>query len=541
MCDYGEEHDGGDELSTNVVNLDAMIPREDFAIDVQPEQASGIEKISIVHLEGPFFGPDLRKPDFQRETNNWTPNKVADLVRAFVDGDLIPAVILWRAGKFVFVIDGAHRLGALVAWILDDYGDRKKSLDYFGGIIPEEQRKIGGRTRKLVNKKVGSYQEYLAVRKNPVGAPEAMQKRLSNLSVNHIIAQWVPRTDKQSAEDSFFKINQSATPIDPTERRILKARKSASALAARAITHAGTGHKYWSDFGQEQSSKIEAAGRDLYHALYDPPMGGSPITTLDVPVAGRGYNALPFIFDLVNEANGVDVADTTVKAQDVKDVLPEDPDGQQTVAYLDAVRKRVQRITGDLPQSLGVHPVVYFYTRSGAFQPTAFLAVSRFLEDLAHRNKLKDFTRVRRDFEEFVIQRKEAMGLLVHKFGSGGRSLPWLKTYYARIVQGLWEGKGLEEIQQAFANDPDFTFLTVPRPSGVRAPSSKSKGRFSDNTKTASFFAAALPGAPRCLLCGGIIHRNSVHFDHIQRRREHGGTDMKNAQPTHPYCDSIKN
>jgi hypothetical protein len=104
VCDDDCEHAGGDALSTNVVNLDAMIPREDFAIDVQPEQASGIEKISIVHLEGPFFGPDLRKPDFQRETNNWTPHKVADLVRAFVDGDLIPAVILWRAGKFVFVI-----------------------------------------------------------------------------------------------------------------------------------------------------------------------------------------------------------------------------------------------------------------------------------------------------------------------------------------------------------------------------------------------------------------------------------------------------
>jgi hypothetical protein len=439
------------------------------------------------------------------------------------------------------VIDGAHRLGALVAWILDDYGDRTKSLDYFGGIVPPEQRKISERTRNLVNKTVGSYQEYLSVRKNPAGAPEVMQKRLSNLSVNHIVAQWVPRTDKKSAEDSFFKINQSATPIDPTERRILKARKSASALAARAITHAGTGHKYWSDFGKEQSAKIESAGHGLYHALYDPPMGGAPLTTLDVPVAGRGYNALPFIFDLVNESNGVDVADTTVKEREVKDVLPDDPDGGQTLLYLDAVKKRVQKITGDVPQSLGVHPVVYFYTRGGSFQPTAFLAVSRFLEELASRNKLREFTNVRRDFEDFLVLRKEAMSLLIHKFGSGGRSLPWLHKYYNRIVEGLLERKGSDDIQQSFASDPDFTFLTVPRPSGVRAPSSKSKGRFSDSTKTASFFAAALPGAPRCGLCGGIIHRNSVHFDHIQRRRDSGGTDMKNAQPTHPYCDSIKN
>lgn len=88
--------------TSSVVNLDALIPREDFAVEVQPPHATPLEKISVVHLEGPFFGPDLRKPDFQRETAHWSPNKVVDLVRAFVDADLIPAVILWRVGRYVF-------------------------------------------------------------------------------------------------------------------------------------------------------------------------------------------------------------------------------------------------------------------------------------------------------------------------------------------------------------------------------------------------------------------------------------------------------
>ena len=60
-----------DDMATlNVVNLDALIPREDFAVEVPSQPVTGLDKISIVHLEGPFFGPDLRKPDFQRETNN---------------------------------------------------------------------------------------------------------------------------------------------------------------------------------------------------------------------------------------------------------------------------------------------------------------------------------------------------------------------------------------------------------------------------------------------------------------------------------------
>ena len=56
-------------MTTNVVNLDALIPREDFAVEAQPPFVSRIEKISITHLEaGSFFRPALRKPDFQRET-----------------------------------------------------------------------------------------------------------------------------------------------------------------------------------------------------------------------------------------------------------------------------------------------------------------------------------------------------------------------------------------------------------------------------------------------------------------------------------------
>lgn len=528
---------GAEEMASNVVNLDALIPREDFVVTTQGGNTNQLDRISVVHLEGPFFGPDLRKPDFQRETIQWTPAKVVDLVRAFVDGDLIPAVILWRAGQYVFVIDGAHRLSALMAWIFDDYGDRKRSLDFFGGEITEEQRRIADRTRKLVNKQIGSYAEYLAMRGRPEAASEDMKKRLSNLGTNAIIAQWVPTTDAESAENSFFKINQAATPIDPTERRILKARRSASAMAARAVTHGGTGHRYWLAFDKDTREAIEAHGKAIYHSLYDPPMGGSTLTTLDVPVAGRGYNALPFIFDLVNQSNGVAVEDTSASSV-AKDVLPPDPDGSATLSYLKTVQKRVERITGDNPGSLGLHPVVYFYTRSGTFQPIAFLAISRLVEELSAKNKLADFTRVRRAFEDFLIDHKEAMSLLIHKFGSGSRSLPWLQKYCDRVLQGLWSGQDAVQIQAAFAADPDFAFLTVPRPSGVRPESARQKGRFNSGTKTAAFFAAALPSGTRCGICGALAHKNSMHIDHVQRVQDGGAHHAGNAQVAHPYCDS---
>ena len=117
------------------VNLDALLPRADLV--TRGESAGDVPALSVLGLSPKgFLYPVLRKPDFQRETSNWSPEQVTDLVATFVGGDLIPAIILWRSGPHVFVIDGAHRLSAIIAWLHDDYGDGEKSRRYFQGSIP---------------------------------------------------------------------------------------------------------------------------------------------------------------------------------------------------------------------------------------------------------------------------------------------------------------------------------------------------------------------------------------------------------------------
>ena len=58
---------------TNLVNLDALIQRADLA--APGEMGEDISAMSIMGLEprGLLY-PALRKPDFQRETSNWTPD-----------------------------------------------------------------------------------------------------------------------------------------------------------------------------------------------------------------------------------------------------------------------------------------------------------------------------------------------------------------------------------------------------------------------------------------------------------------------------------
>lgn len=525
-------------MATNVVNLDALIPREDFAVDAGQSTTSKLQKIDIHHLDDHFFVGALRKPDFQRETAYWTPEKVADLVRVFVDGELVPAVILWQAGKDVFVIDGAHRLSALLAWVKDDYGDGVQSLEFFQNQIPDEQKRAADRTRLLVHGEVGPYAQYVAGRKNPANLAQKTQGRLSRLATDSLDAQWVPAVDAKGAEDSFFKINEAATPIDSTERRILKSRDSANAIAARAIVRSGTGNKYWGGFRADLQVEIEKIGTYIYQALYQPPIGEMPIKTLDLPVAGRGYNALPFVFDLVNISNGLAIPDAVRKNSPIT-TYPADKTGDETLAFLKMVRASIDRITGDQPSSLGIHPVVYFYGRTGIFQPAAFLATAKFLSELDREKRLKEFTSIRSKFENILIENPQFISLITHKFGSGGRGLNRYQRLFTMLMTSLLDGNNEETTLEIVREDADFSILVSPKPPAVDVPG-PSKA-FPRGVKSQAFLRDALPTALRCHLCNSLLHKNSMHADHVQRVSQGGGAHAGNAKMAHPFCDSIKN
>ena len=60
------------------VNLDAMIPREDFAIEEEENALDLLRDFPISYLASDnAILKLLRKPDFQRETNHWSPDQVA--------------------------------------------------------------------------------------------------------------------------------------------------------------------------------------------------------------------------------------------------------------------------------------------------------------------------------------------------------------------------------------------------------------------------------------------------------------------------------
>lgn len=517
--------------TTNVVNLDAMIQRADLASP--GEAGEDVPALSVPQLERTgFLYPALRKPDFQRETAHWSPEQVADLIATFARRDLIPAVILWRAGQNVFVIDGAHRLSALIAWVHDDYGDKEVSRKMFQD-IPDEQITAAVKTRDLVKESVGSYRDHKIALEYPDKVKPDVAERAGRIGWLNIPAQWIQTHDHDRAEKSFFRINQGGTKIDPTERRIINARGSATALASRAILRGGSGHDYWDKFEKATQDKIEALGKDIHDLLFDPTLT-LPVKTLDVPVAGHGYGpqVLPLVFDLVNLVNDVVVADSSNKRITKEEAFVIDPDGAKTIDYLTKTREMMWRICSNYPSSLGLHPALYFYSPSGTFQPGALLAFVTLFKEWGTK-EFKALTLARSKFEEFLLSHR-GITEAVRKLGSGARSRPRILALYRTIFSNIENGKTAQEIHDVLAANSDFAFLVVEPPPKTGAPGKT----FKREVKGGAFLQGALPTAPKCPTCGGLLHRNGMQTGHREHRRDGGSSNLANAQMQHPFCNS---
>lgn len=512
-------------------NLDAIIPREDFEVVENQISANYFNNINITTLTGGLFYPFLRKPDFQRETNEWDGKKIADFIDSFINGELIPAIILWRnSSGLYFVIDGAHRLSALLSWIKDDYGDGDVSRKFYGDSINEEHKEISESIRKLVNKRVGKYNEIIGASFSDNPDPKLLQKA-KNLGAFSIDVQWV-NGDAQKAEKSFFKINQQPSKIDPTEFKILESRKKGNCIAARAIIRGGAGHKYWSDFSAEIQLEIQTISKEIHEILYNPILR-TPVKTLDIPIGGKVMSAqsLPLILEFVNMVNKVGPNFSTE--------LDDDKTGAQTLQFLKNARKLVWRINSVHPSSLGLHPIVYFYSIDGKHKPASFYFTLAYVLELDRRNKFTDFIQIRENFEKFLLGHDFIIQQILRKYRSAYSAIPHVVEFYMELTNRLKTNTNLVDVLNEIVALEKYAYLKMNNPT---IEDKEIFANFTTETKSEVFIREALKNGLKCSICNGFIHRNSITIDHVDRKEDGGQGNPENGQLSHPYCNStIKN
>jgi hypothetical protein len=522
----------------NPVNLDAMIPREDFAIESGKEAANfkRFDSIGVRELKNDsLILPLLRKPDFQRETNHWSPIQIVSLLECFVNGDLIPAVIVWGSSSYLFVVDGGHRLSAIRAWLLDDYGDGPVSSAYFGHAISKEQRRAAQATRELVDKSavLGKWQ-HLEAGIQTQNLPEERRRLFSTAVTRGIFVQWV-EGNADKAEKSFFKINTQGTPLDEIEQVLLECRHKPIPIAARAVIRAGMGHRYWSDFQPPMRENIEKQAIALHSNLFDPELN-SPVKTLDLPLGGsKGIrDALRVLIEVMTAA----VRDQNGLPAHLRDQL-DDVDGSATINVLKKTFALVSRISGNDDGSLGLHPAIYFYGPTGRHVAPMFLGIIILIgRKLANHDKLffAKFTSVRQKLEGVLIEHKDLIATVLQKTISPKRASRYADLMDALIARIL-------ENPSTTVTDGDIVSLAGLVGKIITGSDGDVGKHFNDETKSAVFIATALKSALKCPICGGYLDTTkSVSYDHVKENAIGGDGNAGNCQLTHPYCNQgVKN
>lgn len=505
------------------LNLDSLIPREDFEFTRgDGSNAPVTQTIDIKNLEpDAFFYLALRKPDFQRETTEWDPQRVVGLIQTFIEGDLVPAVILWQNKELLFVIDGSHRLSALIAWVHDDYGDGELSQKFFNYSISEDAQKVADKTRELIKDSIGSYSDHQKAIKNPGDFGPDIVARARALGSRPLQLQWV-RGDAAKAEDSFIRINRKAVNISPQELELIEKRKKPQTIAARAIKSRGTGHKYWSSFPVAAQRKIEELAGEVHDLLFAPALK-YPLDSLALPPGGAvSYGpTLRMVYDFVAMAVGV------ISNED-------DSDGQRTMEYLARCRRVMNLLLSRDSSSLGLHPAIYFYSWTGNQQPILLLTVLSLVIEWERSKKLVNFIERRKELEEFLFRNRTLVNQVVRKFGTKESGATHLRKFYQDVIGAIADGHGHDEITGVLKASNAYSYLQPDElPYDGVAPT-----RMSAQVRNGLIMRKLLETCPRCNICGGFIPHQSISVDHDERREDGGKTTKENTNLSHPFCNT---
>ena len=508
------------------VFLDAFVKKDDFDAEFNDGTRSQSMKttISISELEkDSFFLNALRKPDFQRETNDWDGQKIAEFIDSLVSNELIPSIILWKnENNLIFLIDGAHRISAVCAWINDDYGDGEISRKYYDGFIPEEQIEIANDVRKIINEVVGPYSEYKDKSISKRG-PE-FQKKLNNLGSIGISIQWV-FGDSRKAEESFVKINQKTTPIGERELEIITNRDMSYAACSRLILRAAKGHDYISSITNENDKKyITSLAKDVHTLMF----GTKVVSYTDLnnlPIAGMlsSNHTLDIIAQTVIICNKGD-----------KKILEAEITAKNLITILENSKKVLSYISSNEQYSLGLHPYVYFYNDIGGHKIGNYYGILQLITEIKDNpNELYKFTKNRSRLENIIIKYGFVFQQLQRKWRQSKKAYKELSRFYKDLINEIDQNANDTVVINEISSKYNFLDFRI-----IDNEVISKNANFSQGKKKQIKIQSVASSLIKCPICNGYLSPSFSSIDHIKRKQDGGSNAIENGQMTHLYCNT---
>jgi Protein of unknown function DUF262 len=458
----------------------------------------------------------LRKPDFQRETNAWLPQDCVDFLDSVVNGRIIPSIILWqnKENGLIYILDGAHRLSVIRAWMKDDWGDRAGT--YYERRDRELVKRIADTVRTLANMKIGAFTEYErafnqfvvigeqgGVQKNEMSAKHFSQALFySSAMVKHhtLAIQW-EHGDYESAEQSFLRINRKGQALDPWEATLIEYRHSSYARCIMCIANGGESGHYWpvpassDELDDELNSLVSSfseKAKYIYQCLFVPPFR-LPIETLSVPlmVAPAYFQKHKYLLEIVPLLAERRIA---INEQQQIEIMERDSKGSPTSiirnaeALLSSMRAGLEHLISPTHSStsLAIVPLFYWYNQKaqyvrGLFYGFVYWLISGSEEDI--RNRKLVLSACREPFEYLLFNYKVEISTLQERGGAGLKGTPKIAGFFQDFIDVINSNIGLKPESEELATKlfdvlSKYTHLTA------RNKKAKSSRAYSKQDKT---------------------------------------------------------
>ena len=139
----------------------------------------------------------------------------------------------------------------------------------------------------------------------------------------------------------------------------------------------------------------------------------------------------------------------------------------------------------------------------------------------------------RQNFEKAIYEYDYVVQQIFRKYRSAYSSAKHISSFYFKLLETLNSGKEIDESIKLVASDDAFNYLSF-----SQDKEEVTSVDFSQERKSAIYIREVIDTAPKCNICNGLIHINSITFDHIKRKQDGGIGVISNGQIAHPYCNS---
>ena len=532
---------GSTRLLTNIIQRKVMLPEE-----MSPSMQRDNFEVALTDFEKHPIIKCLFKADNQRSTECWSVQEIANFIEDCTEDQNINLCILyWKdIHSNIYIIDGAHRLSCIYAWINRYFADEQ--VTQAPNFNDPQKQDI-----RYLRNYLGDLADFQRICTDAEFAEK--KSKLEDIKISFRQVLGTP----EDARRVFQSINSDTKRLDKYEEYHLRNRGSDAYYAIYACCYINDNKSNLEELQYTRLNELIELGERIHQLLF------STILLDNEMSHGKKIG-------LVNELMNIIAGDQIHNIMS----LNQGERVENLMSHLLTILCRIATpVKNTGVPSLGFHPYLYFY-KDQRFQITSFLAwfsivyeIHESLMQIHHRTiSFKDFTRVRRSIEFLIANFPVATTETVGKFGSGIKGYDRLQIVYKAFICLSLEmevdfddekclNTFILSMSKAFKyiNFNEFyveRFLGGYDDAVVKhvvgyvesiSPISRPKPKaFSALTKSLLKHNFVVGNHNFCLICDGLIYLDSTESDHRIAKAVGGQGVLENGLLVHPICNRMK-